>query len=377
MLVPGKRQHYVPRFMLRRFAIDPADKKSLVFRLDKRTGRNQRVNPVNEAVVGHYYRIVGEDGTVDNTADEVLDRIETMAAEVIAKLTSTAYGVTGDDVEGLMLFIVTLKQRTPQGREALREMDERTGELYLEMMLSDREHFHRVMSKRGDTDEEVERERLEMLEELRAGRIVGQSSPEREVGLMFMAVEHTTKTIFEQLGCICLRAPAGGKSPFIISDHPVAHYDPTPKMPEAGAGFMSSPNSVTFIPLDPTFALLLVQGQSQTWQDVDITSDEVDEMNLLTYAWAREAIYGPSQESVTRARRLAKQNPRAMAEFAYRPPRIWVTEVDDKTATPGPHAFTSRFKGREVTRTLHVSQEGIDEARKRAWPPIDARSQGT
>jgi hypothetical protein len=242
-------------------------------------------------------------------------------------------------------------------------------------MLSDREHFHRVMRKRGDTEEEVEAQRLQALEELRAGRIVGESSPEREVALMFMAVEHTTKTIFEQLGCICLRAPVGGKSPFILSDHPVAHYDPTPKMPDAGAGFMSSPNSMTLIPLDPACALLLVQGQPQTWQDVDVTSDEVDEMNLLTYAWSREAVYGPSQESVTRVRRLAKKNPKVMAEFASRPPRISITESDGPTDKAGPHAFTSRFKGQQATATLHVTKEAFDEARRQAWGPSDEQDE--
>jgi hypothetical protein len=373
--VPGKRQHYVPRFLLRRFSIEPADRRSLIFRLDKKTGRNQRVNPTNEAVVGHYYRVVREDGTVDNTADEVLDHIETMAAEVIVKLANPGTRVTGDDVERLLLFTVTLKQRTPQGREALREADERAGELELELALSDREHFHRVMRKGGETEEQVETRRLEMLDDLRAGRILGQSTPDREVALMFTAVEHTTKTIFEKLGCICLRAPDDGKSAFILSDHPVAHYDPTPKMRDAGAGFMSSPNSVTFVPLDPAFGLLLAPDHPQTWHEVEVTSGDVDEMNMLTYAWAREGIYGPTQESVTRVRRLAREHPEAMAEFAYRPPRIWVTEVDDTNDTAGAHDFTSRFKGREVTRTLHVTQEGIDEARRRARAPSDAPSE--
>lgn len=86
--MPAKRQHYVPRLLLRRFAIDPGDKKSHLYKLDKRTGRPERVNPINEAVIGHYYRIVMPDGTVLNEADEALDRIETMAAEVIPRLAS-------------------------------------------------------------------------------------------------------------------------------------------------------------------------------------------------------------------------------------------------------------------------------------------------
>ena len=72
--------------MFRRFSIDPADKKSHIFRRDKSSGRNRRVNPVNEAVVGHYYRLVDEDGAVDNTADELLDHFETKAADVIRQL---------------------------------------------------------------------------------------------------------------------------------------------------------------------------------------------------------------------------------------------------------------------------------------------------
>lgn len=372
LAVPGKRQHYVPRFLLRRFSIDPANKKSLIYRLDKDTGRNRRVNTTNEVVIGHYYRIKHEDGTVDDTADEVLDRIEDMAADVVAKLADPAYSVTGEDVQKLLLFIVTLKQRTPQGREALRETDERTAELWMEATLSDREHYHRVMRKYGGSDDEIEADRLRALEDLRNGRLVMESTPEREVALMFTALEQTTKKLSEEIGCVCVRVPAGSPATFIVSDHPVSHYDPTPKTPEAGAGFMSSPASLTLVPLDPKFALLLVQGKPQTWTDLETAAGDVDELNLLTYAWARDAIYGPTQEAVTGVRREARRNRKMLAEFAYRPPRIWVAEVDEESAErAGPHAFTSRFKGQQVTRKLHVTKEGLEEARRRAWSPSD------
>jgi hypothetical protein len=51
--MPGKRQHYVPKFLIRRFAIDPTNKKSLIVKLEKRTGKPSRVNPLNELVIGH------------------------------------------------------------------------------------------------------------------------------------------------------------------------------------------------------------------------------------------------------------------------------------------------------------------------------------
>ena len=65
--MPGKRQHYVPKFMLRRFGVDSDDKRTLIWRLDKKTGRPERVNPINEAVIGRYYRITQNDGTIDDT----------------------------------------------------------------------------------------------------------------------------------------------------------------------------------------------------------------------------------------------------------------------------------------------------------------------
>jgi hypothetical protein len=110
-VMPGKRRHYVPRFLLRRFSIEPTDKRSYIWKLEKGSGRPSRVNPVNEVVVGHYYRIVLDDGTVIDAADEALDRIEAMTAEVVRRLAESNYTVSGEDVLILMLFIASLKRR--------------------------------------------------------------------------------------------------------------------------------------------------------------------------------------------------------------------------------------------------------------------------
>ncbi len=359
--MPGKRQHYIPRFMFRRFSIDPADKKSHIFRLDKSSGRNGRVNPVNEAVVGHYYRLVDEDGAVDNTADELLDHFETKAADVIRQLGDPTHRPTPEDVFWLTLFIVTLKQRTPRGRAALRATDERAGALQLEVLLSDRERYHRTMSRAGRPAEEVEAERLKLLADLRDGRIEMESTPSREVALMFMAFQQTGQAIFEQLAWVCVRAPDDPKSCFVLSDHPVAHYDPTPKVPEAGRSFMSSPNSSTFIPLDPKFGLLLVQGRPPlSWADAELTADEVDELNLLTYAWAQDAIYGPTQDSVTRVRTYAKCHREQLGELAYRPPRISGDRGRRRNARRWPPNLHQRLQGRPRLADLvrHAARRG-------------------
>jgi hypothetical protein len=56
------------------------------------------VNPLNEVVIGRYYRIVLDDGTVIDAADDALDRIETMAAEVVAEVADPGYVVSGEHV---------------------------------------------------------------------------------------------------------------------------------------------------------------------------------------------------------------------------------------------------------------------------------------
>lgn len=366
--MPGKRQHYVPRFLLRRFSIDPADRRSRIFRLDKKSGRNERVNPTNEAVVGHYYRMVDEQGLAFHQADEALDRIESGAAGVIAKLQVLGQQITQEEIVQLMTFVITLKQRTPQGREALSEADKRVGELALEMMLSDRENFHRVNRRDDVTEGETEKLRLFALDELRSGRITGQSTPDREVALMFLNLQAATTRLCEGLGGVLLHIDEDERAVFVLSDHPVSHYDPTPKLRGAGTGFMSSPHSDTFVPLDPKFGLLLTQERPQTWSDAYVRADAVGVLNLRTYASAREAIYGPSQEAVTRVRRMSKSERKAMAAFAYRPPRIWLTEMGND-ATPGPYVFRSRFKDRQITGAANISRRGIDEAHRHAWPP--------
>ena len=361
--MPGKRQHYVPKFMLRRFAIDPANKSSLIFKLEKSTGRPGRVNPVNELVIGHYYRIILGDGTVMNEADDALTRIETMAAEVVVKLADPAYAMNTDDAPRLTLFIVSLKKRTPQAREALREADERVAELDLEVRLSSREQYHEVMGK-GRTEKEVEEERLEWLDDLKSGRLRLASTPEREVALMLMGLPEVTETLLATMGWRYMRIPASSKTSFVLSDHPVAHYDPTPKTPGAGASFQSSAGSLTWVPLDPKFGLVLSQEWPGSWDNIELPDDDVDEINLLTYAWARDAIYGPTQEAVTRVRPVARQKPALLGRFRYRPPRVWVTEGGEDRS--GPHVFASRYKGQTVRRTLNITEEGLAEMRRQA-----------
>lgn len=273
-----------------------------------------------------------------------------------------------------MLFIQALKVRTPQYREALRETDERAAEIELEIGLRDRERYHATKANGRDAAE-VEAERVELLADLKAGRLVVASSPEREVALMAMGLrEEVTATLLASLGWKCARIPVDSKASFVLSDNPVSHYDPSPVTPEAGAGFISSADSVTWVPLDARFGLLLSQEHPGMWQTGELDDDDIDEVNLMTYASARDAVYGPTQEAVTRVRRLAKQNRRLVAEFRYRPPRLWVTEGAGEEGDA--HVFTSRYRGQVARRMLHIAEASTPKTGRRGREPSVPREPG-
>ena len=77
-----------------------------------------------------------------------------------------------------------------------------------------------------ETEDELEVRRVRMLEDLRSGRVQLRPTPSREVAVMFQTLAEASEELFVKLGCVLLRAPADGKSPFILSDHPVTHYYP-------------------------------------------------------------------------------------------------------------------------------------------------------
>lgn len=55
--MPGKRHHYVPKFLLDRFTDEPTSKAPRLLALSTATGRARRAGTRNEAVIGHYYRL--------------------------------------------------------------------------------------------------------------------------------------------------------------------------------------------------------------------------------------------------------------------------------------------------------------------------------
>jgi hypothetical protein len=186
----------------------------------------------------------------------------------------------------------------------------------------------RLASPRNDpnaSDEEIEKARLELRDDLHSGNLKVESTPSREVALMFLAADKVAEQLVMGFSWAVLRAPEDVK--FVLPDMGLTIYDPSPRIPDSVA-FMSSPNAETVIPVDPSFAIALMPGPSD-WGEGQIDARAVEEVNLRAYAWSEPAVYGQSQKVVCDLRSLARRRRQKVGAFKPRPGRIWITEGED------------------------------------------------
>jgi hypothetical protein len=321
--MPPKRHHYVPRFLLRRFSCEPTADNPLIWRLDKESGKSSRSNVTNEAVISHYYRIEEAHGLTATYIENVLSMIEGDASPLVAKLVDGHTLPPAERVQ-LALFVWIQFARTPLARTWRAFAQDHAGHLVALKALTDVDHIQQVFEQRGEskTPEEIDVWRFETMQQLEDGSLTIVPPPDLEVLTMFLHAEEMSLLAASQMSWLGLRAPAGHQ--FILSDHPVAVYDPA-AAGDAPVAWQSSPTVEVTLPLDPSFCLLLTHG-SPTYQLVEVAEDDIREINLRTYAWAHWTLYGATAQAVQQVRAVAKKQKRIVASLEPRPPQLVVAE---------------------------------------------------
>lgn len=153
--MPAIIQHYIPTFLQRRFGVDPETKKTKVFRLDTSSGSCRLANPRNEAAERRYYRLIDEDGNIDDSVENLLSDIEHRGASVIRSIVvSPTAPIDPQDLLSVAIFVATMKCRTPEGRADLADADVEIAKLAAIQLFSDPEAVRRSMDP-GATDEAV------------------------------------------------------------------------------------------------------------------------------------------------------------------------------------------------------------------------------
>jgi hypothetical protein len=358
--MPAKKHHYLSQFLLRRFAEPEAPR--FIWRLDKKNGQTRHVPPKSQAAKHQYYRFTVPDGSIDpGFVEETLSRIESLAAAAIRRLVEGALEPSEEDRHALALFAVLQSRRTPAGRRQLRFFDEFSAKLQFEVSLSDGARFAtRVREREPDmADDDVEALREQMLAELKSGDTVVESTPEREVGLMFMALDRIAPTLVTDFDWLAVEAPVG--SEFVLSDVGIGHFDPTPPHAHAGSAWRSSPNSQTTMAIDRQLALVVTPGHGR-WGRTMIDGEDVDDLNLRSYAVSEVCYFGSGQKVVCDLRVLAKRNAVKVARYRARPGRLWVTEVEGRPKT-GVLDFTGHSTEGEVKARLEVDPQAFPRRR--------------
>jgi hypothetical protein len=353
----GKRHHYTPAFLLRRFAETTGKRQGLVWRLDKKRGQSRAVAPKYEAARRHYYRLIREDGTTDSTPEDVLWAVENAAARIIREIGEGA-SPADEDRAWLALFVVLQHRRTPPAREWLKYHDETVGGMTTEVDLSNEQRFReRAGAEKPElTYEEVEELRVELLADLQEGRIKVESTPSREIAMMFMALDRVALALVYGFTWGVVRVPTGAD--LVLPDMGITQYDPTPPFQGSGLGFGSSPNVETILPVDPRFALAITPGPP-AWHDAEISARHAEDINLRSYAWSDVATYGRSQKRVSDVRRLARKHPTRLAELVPRSGKLWVAEVSEG-ARGGDFEFTGYAPSGTSRQRFSVSPEAFE-----------------
>lgn len=316
MLMAAKRHHYVPRFLIARFADPP--RGGQIVQLDKSTGRCVPTTPRNSAVIGRYYDFTtGGDEIPVEMPEDTLSLVENETAPLVEALATPGTLLTDSERLTVALFAALLSLRTPHGRDWLKLIEERSARKFLVDVSEQPEVFERIFAEIGEAgDPEVSRRNL--ARSLSREGVQIQAPPERQIAMMF-ALALDLAPVMTEMAWTILRAPESER--LILGDSPLTMYDPEVEGRRRGHGLYSSPLAETVLPLDPAFALRLSPAGDDL-PDVKVDVPTIRDLNLRTYAWAQRFVFGQSQAHVTGARAYARRHKAEAAVRAPRRPRL-------------------------------------------------------
>jgi hypothetical protein len=300
----ARRHHYVPAFVLAKFATPRGDRRAFMAQLDTRTGRPGKTTPHDSCFEKDLYAQRTDEGR-DNTLESFFSIVERHSAPALARLTANPLGLTQEDRETLSYYLAFQYVRSPGVLGQLGAMAEALELAMLAVHVEDATSFQRFYRETLDadaTDIEIESSRQSMKEHLKRGEIQSSDPQLHAVQAMLTTSDGVAETI-HQMQWTLIESEG---DEFVISDRALAIYDPTPRFPWSGAALESSSYAQTTVPIAPEYALLLEPGPPRVGR---ATADAtyVRRVNLRTYGWAERFIYGRTQAIVQNVRGQAKR----------------------------------------------------------------------
>jgi hypothetical protein len=318
-----KRQHFVPKFLLRRFALSDGRWEGHVFRLAVAGGAARPAVPRTEAAKNRYYDLP-EELVGDFQPETVLARIESGAAAALRRL-EDGDALRDEDVGRLAYFVAVQTNRTPQDRAEARFLDEFVAAQMQELRFSAREQAVAFLRAQQPelTDDEAEAERTRILDDLNSGKLRFESTAEREVASMFLGLNEAAEQILN--GCDFELVEFEGPVELVLPDTGYSRYDPHPRVPGTGSGFVGTDTVETAIPVSPHRALLITRGQGRVGR-TEADHRYAEDLNLRAFAQSQACIYGRGQAPVVAALQLARRRRGDLVERQRRARTMWILE---------------------------------------------------
>jgi Protein of unknown function (DUF4238) len=293
----AKRHHFVPQMVLRNFGLrNDADR---IVQLDLKRGAPRPVLIESAASRRRFYRLTDEDGTRHQRLEAWFAEVEGHAAEAIRRLFADPAGVARADAATISYFVAMLLIRTPAAMAAEFVREDQAMRIKLAWKLADAQAF---TSATGAGEEERQR----TLQDLRDGSIAYPDEQRVALKAGFDRLGSDSQLVY-QLRWTLLRS---AEASFVTSDRGVAMVDETLPWPWTGNVLNSSPGAQTTVPLSSQACLLLEPAEPKCGRLMrDLSSVEVDAINLRTYGWADRHLFADSQVVLDRLRRLAKARP--------------------------------------------------------------------
>lgn len=305
----AKRHHFLPQFLLRGFAHEHNGKDRLFQMQTASRGAPRRVDVRTAASRRRLYTAIDENGEPSNRNEGYLALVESHAAPALRQLIADPASLSPAERATIAFFVAVQAMRTPAAAQQVTVVANAAFQTAASEFLSDRRAFaerHREASGRLAGDDEIERLRRQVLDEVRRGgvRLSGEGG-----GAFGAALEHAVSNLpaVFAFDWTLLLAPKGG---LITSDRGIAIHDPTPPYPWAAQGLLSSDNSETFVPLSDEHCLMMRPGAATCGLGIrEISSAEAETLNLRVYGWADTYVFAKSQESLARVRVAARRRP--------------------------------------------------------------------
>jgi len=309
----------------------PQKRDGVIFQLDTKTGQPAKTTPDKACFIEELYT-QDDEGNPNRVLEAFFSIVENYAAQALNSFLADPSKLTPEDRQSLAYYFAFQYQRTPVAIEHSAASQQAMMAVMMGLQFAHAESFQQRYRERfedGASDEEIESFRQKTMSMLKAGEIAFEN-PELGVFQMMLRTADTLASSVASLSWILVKAK---KDEFITSDRALAMHDPKPKFPWSGHALQSSPEAQTTFPLTPEYCLCMAQ-LDRSFIGIEAEAEDVLELNLRTYGWASEFIYGRTQQIVQRIRTQAKSKP-SLVIRPRTPKPVFLEEADPDDPTVG------------------------------------------